>query len=76
METTTQYQSSSILHLRFVGGIILTLALALGIFFLIMHPPMAELRLMALFLAITALISIGAGYGAYRLGWLDRVLSS
>jgi signal transduction histidine kinase len=58
--------------LRFVGGVALTLALALGILFLLMQPPMAELGLMALFLAITALISVGAGYGAYRLGWLDR----
>jgi signal transduction histidine kinase len=72
METTTQYRRSSTPHLRFVGGVILTLALALGIFFLLMHPPMAELRLMALFLAVTALVSVGAGYGAYRLGWLDQ----
>jgi signal transduction histidine kinase len=72
MEMITESRRSSTPHLRFLGGVALTLALALGIFFLLMHPPMAELGLMALFLAITALISIGAGYGAYRLGWLDR----
>lgn len=69
---TTEYRRSSTPHLRFVGGVALTLALALGIFFLLMQPPMAELGLMALFLTITALISVGAGYGAYRLGWLTR----
>ncbi len=72
MEITTQYRRSSTPHLRFLGGVILTLTLALAIFFLLMDPPMDELRLMALFLAVTALISIGAGYGAYRLGWLNR----
>jgi len=72
MEMTTEHRRSSTPHLRFVGGVALTLALALGIFFLLMHPPMAELGLMALFLAVTALVSVGAGYGAYRLGWLDR----
>jgi signal transduction histidine kinase len=50
----------------------LTLALALGIFFLLMHPPMADLGLMTLFLALTALISVAVGYGAYRLGWIHR----
>jgi signal transduction histidine kinase len=72
MESTLEYRPSSTAHLRFVGGVALALALALGVFFLLMRPPMAELGLMALFLAVTALISVGAGYGAYRLGWLNR----
>ena len=72
MEAKLEYHPSSNAHLRFIGGVALALALALGIFFLLMRPPMAELGLMALFLAITALISVGAGYGAYRLGWLNR----
>ena len=72
METKLEYRPSSNAHLRFIGGVALALALALGIFFLLMRPPMAELGLMALFLAITALVSVGAGYGAYRLGWLNR----
>jgi signal transduction histidine kinase len=72
MENTIEYRRSATLHLRFIGGVALTLALALGFFFLLMQPPAAELGLMALFLAITALISVAAGYGAYRLGWLNR----
>jgi signal transduction histidine kinase len=59
-------------HLSFVAGVCLTIALAMGIFFLLMHPPMSDLGLMALFLSITALISIAVGYGAYRLGWMNR----
>jgi signal transduction histidine kinase len=59
-------------HLRFIGGVALTLALALVSFFLLMQPPMAELGLMALFLTITAILSIVAGYGAYRLGWIHH----
>ena len=55
---------------RFVVGVLLILAVSLGVFMLVMAPPLAELGLMALFLAITALISGLAGYLAYRLGWL------
>ena len=35
-----------------------------------MSPPLSELGLMALFLAITALVSSLVGYLAYRLGWI------
>jgi signal transduction histidine kinase len=72
METTVEYRRSLVPHLRFIGGVALTLALALGIFFLLMQPPMRELGLMALFLAVTAVISVAAGYGAYRLGWINH----
>ncbi len=72
MGTTVEVQRSSVRHLRFLGGVALTLALALAFFFLLMQPPMAELALMALFLAFTAVISVAAGYGAYRLGWIHR----
>jgi signal transduction histidine kinase len=72
METTSTNRRSPIRHLLFLGGVVLTLAIALGIFFLLMKPPMGELGLMALFLAITAMVSVAAGYGAYRLGWIHR----
>ena len=72
METIVTNHRSPIRHVRFVGGVALTLALALGIFFLLMQPPMDELGLMALFLAITAVVSVAAGYGAYRLGWINH----
>ena len=72
MESTVEVRRSSAPHLRFVGGIALTLAVALAIFFLLMQPPMAELGLMALFLAATAVVSAVAGYGAYRLRWIHH----
>ncbi len=72
MTTNIEPHRSPTPHLRFLGGVALTLALALGIFFLLMRPPMGELGLMALFLAITAVISVAAGYGAYRLGWIHH----
>ncbi len=59
-------------HLRFVGAVALTMATALGFFFLLMRPPMRDVGLVALFLTVTAAISIAAGYGAYRLGWVHR----
>ena len=56
--------------IRYLLGVILILAISLGIFTLLMSPPLAELRLMALFLFFTALVSSAIGYAAYRLGWL------
>ncbi|HEY54009.1 MAG TPA: HAMP domain-containing protein, partial [Caldilineae bacterium] len=37
-----------------------------------MRPSMFELEAMAMFLSITAGISVLAGYGAYRAGWINR----
>lgn len=58
--------------LRYTLGILVILAISLSIFKVLMSPPLAELGLMGMFLAITALVSSLAGYGAYRLGWLTR----
>jgi signal transduction histidine kinase len=55
---------------RYLLGVLAIFAISLGIFYLVMSPPMNELRLMALFLAVTALVSSLAGYLAYRLGWI------
>ncbi|NOX63496.1 MAG: cell wall metabolism sensor histidine kinase WalK [Chloroflexi bacterium] len=57
---------------RFLAGVVLTFALALGFFYWLMRPSMFELQAMALFLAITAGISVLAGFIAYRLGWIYR----
>ena len=50
----------------------LTLILALAIFYWLMQPLMKELGAMASFLSVTAVISIGVGHGAYHLGWVSR----
>ena len=55
---------------RYILGVLLIFAISLGIFYLVMSPPMSELGLMALFLAITAVVSSLVGYLAYRLGWI------
>lgn len=55
---------------RFTLGVLLILAVSLGVFYLVMAPPLSELGLMAAFLAVTALVSSLAGYLAYRLGWI------
>jgi len=55
---------------RFVLGILLITAFSLVVFKLLMSPPLGELGLMATFLGITALVSVAAGYIAYRLGWM------
>ena len=68
----TRFFSRLPLPLQFVLGVLLILALSLVAFSLVMRPPMNEVWLMALFLTITALISVLVGYGSYRLGWMDR----
>jgi signal transduction histidine kinase len=55
---------------RYILGVFVIFAISLGIFYLVMSPPLSELGLMALFLAITALVSSLVGYLAYRLGWI------
>jgi len=56
---------------RLIVGILLTVAITLGIFKLLMSPPQGEFALMALFLGITAFVSALAGYAAYRFGWIN-----
>lgn len=56
---------------KFIFGVLLIVLLSLGIFYILMSPPLSDLRLMAMFLVITALVSSLIGYGAYKLGWLN-----
>jgi signal transduction histidine kinase len=72
MDTTTTQRRPLSLPVLFVGGVALTLTLALVIFFLLMRPPVSEITAVAAFLATTAVISVVAGYGAYCLGWINR----
>ena len=60
------------LFLRYLLGVLIILAITLGMFTLLMSPPLNAIRLMAVFLLFTALISSGVGYAAYRLGWLTH----
>lgn len=69
---TLQFKGGLPLPLRFALGIALTVALSLLVFYMIMSPPLSDLGLMALFLSITAIFSLLAGYLAYRLGWMHR----
>jgi signal transduction histidine kinase len=62
----------SIQSLRLVVGVILVLILAMILFYLLMHPSMNEIGLMALFLSITSLITILVGYGVYHMGWISN----
>jgi signal transduction histidine kinase len=72
MNLVMSRQRALSLPLIFAGGVALTVALALAVFYLLMRPPMGEIGAMAAFLTVTAVISVGAGYGAYRLGWISR----
>jgi signal transduction histidine kinase len=56
-------------------GIALLLFASLGIFYGLLRPGWRDLELMAQLLALTAGISVVVGYGAHRLGWLERAPS-
>ncbi|MGQ0604394.1 MAG: sensor histidine kinase [Anaerolineales bacterium] len=72
MSTLAKSEPRWSLPLRFILGVTATVALALLIFIWLMQPPMGELGLMAAFLSITALVSVVAGYGAYRSGLIAQ----
>ena len=67
---------SSTIHLsltaRFILALLVILALSVIGFYLILRPPLDEVWLITGFLLITTVISAVAGYGAYRLGWMNR----
>ena len=71
MQSIAKRRAAIALPLRFTAGVALTLLLALGIFWVLMSPPLGDFGLMALFLSATAIISVAAGYGAYRLDWIS-----
>ncbi|MGE5221842.1 MAG: sensor histidine kinase [Omnitrophica WOR_2 bacterium] len=70
MINSMEYRPS--LPIRYALAVLAVMAASLGIFYLVFHPQVKDIGLMALFLSITAVLSILAGYGAYRLGWMDQ----
>lgn len=68
-------QKSTSPPLQLAGGILAVLLVSLVIFYWLLQPPMGDLKHMAQFLAFTAIVSIAAGYGAFRVGWFERAPS-
>lgn len=58
--------------MRFLGGILVIIAISIAVFYYLMKPAMVEINLMVFYLSITAVISALIGYGAYRLGWMHH----
>jgi signal transduction histidine kinase len=61
------------LPLIFVSGVALSFGLTMAIFYRLMHPSVKDVALLAVFLSITAAVSVAAGYGAYNLKWITRL---
>jgi len=55
---------------RLILGAAVIVAITLGIFTLVMFPPMKDIANLALYLSVTALVSAVIGYLAYSLGWI------
>ncbi len=60
------------LPLRYALGVLIVMAFSLGLFYLVFHPSLQDIGLMGIFLSATSIVSILAGYGAYRMGWMDK----
>ncbi len=60
------------LAVRFVLGVGLIVVLSLVVFYLLMRPAAFDFSLMTGMLAVTAGVSVIAGYTAYRQGWIER----
>lgn len=58
--------------LIFVGGTAMAVAIGLAAFLLLMRPSGNEVLAMTVFLSVTAVASVAAGYSAHRLRWLGR----
>jgi signal transduction histidine kinase len=58
--------------LHFLRGPLLALVAGLGLFTVIMQPPLNDFGLMVGLMSLTALASVFLAYGAYRLGWIHR----
>nr|WP_290669840.1 HAMP domain-containing sensor histidine kinase [Ardenticatena sp.] len=65
----------SVPPLLYALGVALAALASLVVFVFAMQPPPRDFWLMGLFLGGTALASVGVGYGAYRLGWLQHAPS-
>jgi len=57
---------------RFAAGTGLAFLIGLGLFALLMQPPVKDLTLMIELMGATALVSILAAFLAYRAGWINR----
>lgn len=68
----TSRATQSGLTLRFAAAVLLAMAIALAVFYLLMQPQQADLAYMTLFLTITSGVTLAAGYLAYRSGWIRR----
>src|SRR5512146_294199 len=70
--TTQTLTARSRLPLRYALGVVIVTAISLSLFTLVLRPSTQDIRLMGIFLSFTSLISILAGYAAYRMGWVDK----
>ncbi|MDD5371767.1 MAG: HAMP domain-containing sensor histidine kinase, partial [Anaerolineaceae bacterium] len=68
MPATSAAKTNSLM--RFFIGASLAFLVGLGLFYWIMDPPANDLRLMIELMGATSLVSMVAGYAAYRAGWV------
>ncbi len=60
------------LALVVAAGVVIISVITLAVFYQLLRPPIRDLVALAVFLSITAVVALAAGYGAYRLGLIYR----
>lgn len=70
MRETTPVKTNLVLQF-FLGALIVLLA-GLGLFYLLMHPPLQEMGVMARLMGGSGFLSVMAAYLGYRSGWITR----
>ena len=73
MNLTNIQKPPSVNLLRFVLGVVLAFGLALGLFYLLLRPPLSDFSFMVELMSGTVLVYLAAAYIAYRLGWISRM---
>lgn len=66
---TTQLRKNNLI-VQFLCGALLVLAIGLGLFYLMMQPPLQEMGLMTALMGGSGVLSVVAAYLGYRSGWI------
>jgi len=70
MQTTQTMKNRPVVH--FLLGALLMLIIGLGLFYLMMQPPLKEMGLMTGLMGGSGMLSVVAAYLGYRSGWISR----
>jgi len=72
MNLSDLHKPPSVNLLRFLLSVALAFGVALGLFYLLLSPPLGDFSFMLELMTATVLVSLAMAYAAYRLGWISH----